>query len=213
MLAKAETLMDENGRLDFETFYTNVMLSEDIADQLKAEDMRCKPKQIDELLLDEPRKLWQGDKVFKFWKWLKPLEVNDFYALDDYVTGLGDAWRIFNENAIFAEWKEKNSDGDVVYYSGMRHKSEKSPHGIVRIEDRQKATIVEACYKNNVLHGLYRQVSGDKCFYKTYNNGEEVAHQSWERNLTRIMEGGDQTMMGLMFEMCQPADLIKLNQL
>ena len=87
----------------------------------------------------------------------------------------------------------------------MQHKTKQYAHGIVRIVNRQKSHITECCYKDNVLHGLFREISDWKVFLRVYNNGEEISHQTYERNLTMKSQGGE--YKGLIGEICWPADL------
>ena len=78
--------------------------SEELAEKLKAEDMRCKPKQIDEMLGNSPHYIYKDHEIYKFWKWLRPLVVSDFYTFDDKVNKVDDNFRIFNNDAIYGEW-------------------------------------------------------------------------------------------------------------
>lgn len=197
--------MNEDGTFDFDDFAAAIANSQELAEKLKAEDMRCKPKQIDEMLRNPPHYIFKDNENYKFWKWLKPLEVNDFYTFDDHVNKPEDNHRIFNDHAIFADWSDKNEVGDELEFKGMRHKTKHTAHGICRIVNRQQSQITECCYKDDVLHGLYRQFKDNEVHIRVYDNGEEISHQTYERNLTRKSEGGPHIV--LIGETCWPADL------
>ena len=202
--------MGEDGTVDFAEFSMKILTSEDMADKLKTEEMRCKPKQIDEMLRDNPHFIFKDDPNYKFWKWLKPLEVNDFYTFDEEVTGASDNHRIFNDFAVFQSWQvvkkgETEEQDEHLEYSGMRHKTNETAHGIVRVVNRERSTITECCYKNDTLHGLFRKFEEDTVFIRVYKNGEVISHQTYERNLTRRDESGN--LATLISEVCWPADL------
>ena len=158
--------------------------------------MRVKPKDIEALLKAPPAHTFDDDPNFRFWKWLRPLEVNDFYGFDDKVTPSSDydSVRIFNENAIYGDWKVKDPENEdnVLYFTGMQHKKNESKHGIVRIVNRMEGSITEANFREDMRHGLYRKFmkhNKDKfpiVIWRVYKKGEKVAEIMYERNLNLI---------------------------
>ena len=91
----------------------------------------------------------------------------------------------------------------------MKNKNTNEKHGIVRSVNKQTSEITEACYKNGVMNGLYRHFFNDKdgspCIaFRVYNDGEDISHQVYERNLNMISQSGELTE--LISDVCWPSD-------
>jgi hypothetical protein len=54
--------------------------------------------------------MFDDHENYKFWKWLKPFMVTDFYLFDEQVSAIDDPHQIFNGDAIYAEWSTKTDD-------------------------------------------------------------------------------------------------------
>lgn len=145
---------------------------EKLAEVLAELANKARPEDVDKMLEKEPKGIWYENENLKFWNYLKPLDVTEFYMFHDFIhENLSDQANLFTNAIIFnKEWKD--DEGRI--HSGMQDRKNGQLQGIVRTVDPKEESITEANYDKGKPFGLFRQIKDNIVTLKLFDHTSEL---------------------------------------